>query len=159
MVFEALTAAVHLIGSSRIDTYFTERRMTLRAHVLHIVSFAEGGWLAHEHGSFDIDDMQVTTARCDPITTVDAISQYSDRVRAEIAAYLRGPDPVNLERIVSSHYGGQVSVIELMRIMLRHSAHHLRQLEWFMRSELGIDMEDRLSPVLADITVPDQPFP
>jgi hypothetical protein len=158
LVFDALGGSVHQIGQARIDTAFVQRRMTVRAHVLHIVSFAEGGWLAHQSGSFTIDDMMTTTRRCDAITTVDAIDEYIDRVRGEIAAYLRSADPHSLERIVSSHYGGEVTVLELMRIMLRHSAHHLRQLEWFMQAELDIAADDGLSRAVTGITVPEELF-
>jgi hypothetical protein len=132
--------------------------MTVRAHVIHIVSFAEGGWLAHRSGHFTIDDMLETAGRCEAITTVDAICDYADRVRDEIAAYLRGADPASLDRIVSSHYGGEVPLFELMQIMLRHSAHHMRQLQWFMRSELSVTGDDQLSAALVGITVPEELF-
>ena len=153
-VFDALAAAVQQIGQGRIEVLFARRRMTVRAHVLHIVSFAEGGWLTHRHGHFTIDDMFAMTATCDAITSVDAIIDYIERVRDDIAAYLRTADATSLGKIVSSHYGGQVSVLEVMRIMLRHSAHHLRQLDWFMQSELGIDMDGQLTSAVTGVTVP-----
>src|SRR5205814_3580855 len=110
--------------------------------------FAEGGWLTHRSGHFTIDDMLATAARCDAITTVEAIGDYIDQVGGDIATYLRSADPPAIDRIVSSHYGGEVSVLEVMRIMLRHSAHHLRQLDWFMRSELGMEGDDRVAEAL-----------
>jgi hypothetical protein len=158
VVFDALQESVRRIGQARIDTPFVQRRMTLRAHVLHIVSFAEGGWLAHRSGHFTIDDMLATTARCESITTVDAICDYIDSVGGEITAYARSADAASLDHIVSSHYGGEVSVLELMRIMLRHGAHHMRQLEWFMGSELGVAPDGQLSAALPGITVPDELF-
>jgi hypothetical protein len=158
VVFDTLNGCVHQIGQARIDMPFSQRRMTVRAHVLHIVSFAEGGSLAHRSGRFTIDDMLKTAARCEAVTTVDAICDYATRVRSEIATYLRTARPEDLDRIVSSHYGGQVPLFELMQIMLRHSAHHLRQLDWFMRSELGVAADNRPSAALVGITVPEELF-
>ena len=157
-VFHALGAAVQQLGQARIDTPFPQRRMTVRAHALHITSFAEGGWLTHRCGHFRMDDMLEVTARCEGITTVDAICDYTDRVRSDIASYLRSAEPSSLDRIVSSHYGGEVPVIEVIRIMLRHSAHHLRQLEWFKRSELDMDVDEQLSTAVDGITVPEGLF-
>jgi hypothetical protein len=153
-LFTVLGRAVEEIGQARIDVPFAERRMTLRAHVLHIPSFAEGGWLTHRRGRFNGDDMQATTERCEAIRTVEEICAYVENVRTEIASYLRSAAPDDLERIVSSHYGGEVPVIEVMQIMLRHSAYHLRQLDWFMRSRLHLDAVDGFDAGLTDITVP-----
>jgi hypothetical protein len=157
-VLDALSGAVQQLGQTGVDVPFEKRRMTVRTHVLHIASFAEGGWLSHRCGHFNIDDMMATAARCEAIQTVEEICAYTGRVRDDITGYLRRADGDTLERIVSSHYGGEVSVLEVMRIMLRHSAHHLRQLEWFMQSELGIDVDDRVAAAVTGITVPDELF-
>ena len=66
------------------------------------------------------------------------VYSYVIKVRDDIATFLRSGAEESHERVVSSHYGGQVSVIELLRIMLRHSTHHLRQLYWFMENVLLI---------------------
>ena len=158
LVFDALTDATRRLGQARMETPFTKRRMTVRAHVLHIVSFAEGGWRTHDRGTFNFDDMRAATARCESITSVDAICEYADRVRDDISTYLHTAEASGLGRIVSSHYGGEVPVLEVMQIMLRHSAHHLRQLGWLMRTELSIDMDSEIASAVAGITVPAELF-
>jgi hypothetical protein len=40
--------------------------------------------------------------------------------------------------VVPAHYGGEVTVLELLNIILSHSTHHLKQVYWFMETELGI---------------------
>lgn len=157
-VFDALTDAVRDIGEPRLALPFPERRMSLGAHALHIVSFAEGGWLAHRTGAFTLDDMLDATRRCEPMTKLEEIVEYAERVRDEIASFLRGASSDDLAVVVSSVYGGEVAVIEVVRIMLRHSAHHLRQLEWFMRTELGVDHEARVAAAVSGITVPGELF-
>ena len=73
--------------------------------------------------------------------------------------FLRSDGEESHERVVLSHYGGEVSVIELLRIMLRHSTHHVRQVHWFMENELlvvplpALTIED-----LAGVVTPDELF-
>jgi uncharacterized damage-inducible protein DinB len=138
LVFDSLVRAVRALGPTGLATPFTQRRMSVRAHVLHIAAFAEGGYLANERGKFDTDDMFAATDRANQMTEVDEICAYVATVRDDIASFLTGAFDERLERVVTSHYGGQVSVVELMRIMLRHSTHHLLQLYWFMENELHI---------------------
>ena len=42
------------------------------------------------------------------------------------------------DRVVPAHYGGEVTVVELLNIILSHSTHHLKQVYWFMDTELGL---------------------
>lgn len=155
VVFSALGEAVREIGADKLEVQFTRRRMSARAHILHIASFAEGGYLANERGTFDTDDMFAATARVAELTDIDEICSYVTTVRDDIATFLRTAGEARRERAVSSHYGGQVSVVELMRIMLRHSTHHLRQLYWFMDHQLHIDhASEPTADALAGITTP-----
>lgn len=138
LVLDSLAQAVRAIGPDGLASSFTQRRMSTRAHVLHIAAFAEGGYLANERGTFDTDDMFAATDRADQLTDVDDICAYIATVRDDIVTFLTSAPDERRERAVLSHYGGQVSVVELLRIMLRHSTHHLLQLYWFMENELAI---------------------
>jgi hypothetical protein len=80
-------------------------------------------------------------------------------VRDDITTFLRSGAKERHERVVTSNYGGQVSVIELLRIMLRHSTHHLRQLYWFMENVLLVVPAAALTREdLAGIVTPDELF-
>jgi len=159
LVLDALGRALRQLDPVVLDVEFAERRMSVRAHILHIAAFAEGGYAAHEHGSFDTDDMFAATARVSRFTDVDDVYSYVVKVRDDIATFLRqGPNEEH-ERVVTSNYGGQVSVIELLRIMLRHSTHHLRQLYWFMENVLLVVPTAPLTQEdLAGIVTPDELF-
>ena len=44
--------------------------------------------------------------------------------------------------MVPAHYGGEVTVLELLNIILRHSTHHLMQAYSFIEQELGVSPQD-----------------
>ncbi len=50
-----------------------QRHMTVRSHLLHILSFAEGGYRSHQTGTFDIDDMMAATAST---AALESFSRY-----------------------------------------------------------------------------------
>ena len=159
IVLDALARALRQVDPAALDVQFAERRMSVRAHILHIAAFAEGGYAAHEHGSFDTDDMFEVTARVSRYTDADDVYSYVTKVRDDIATFLRSGAKERHERVVTSNYGGQVSVIELLRIMLRHSTHHLRQLYWFMENVLLVVPSAPLTQEdLAGIVTPDELF-
>ena len=159
LVFGALGRALRQVEPAALETQFVQRRMTVRGHILHIAAFAEAGYDAHERGKFDTDDMFTVTARANRIIDADDVYSYVAQVRGDIAMFLRTGTEESHERVVSSHYGGQVSVVELLRIMLRHSTHHLRQLYWFMENELHVEPAGALTAEDREgITTPDALF-
>lgn len=159
LVLDSLESALRQVGPGALDVEFAQRKMSVRAHILHIAAFAEGGYAAHRCGTFDTDDMFAATARADRFTDADDIGAYVVRVRGDIATFLRTGTEESHARVVLSHYGGEVTVIELLRIMLRHSTHHLRQLHWFMENVLLIVPSAGLTEVdLAGIVTPDELF-
>jgi uncharacterized damage-inducible protein DinB len=159
LVLDALARALRQVDPAVLDVQFVERRMSVRAHILHIAAFAEGGYAAHERGSFVTDDMFEATARVSRYTDVDDVYSYITNVRDDITTFLRSGAKERHERVVTSNYGGQVSVIELLRIMLRHSTHHLRQLYWFMENVLLVVPSAALTQAdLAGIVTPDELF-
>jgi len=112
-------------------------RWTLRDLLMHVLSFPELAWLSHRHGSMSTDDMRASDARLRDIQTSAAMAAYGEGVRREIIAFLQSNDPAAFDRVVPAHYGGEVTVLELLTIILSHSTHHLKQAYWFMTHELG----------------------
>jgi hypothetical protein len=51
---------------------------------------------------------------------------------------LQSNDLAAFDRVVPAHYGGEVTVLELLNIILSHSTHHLKQAYWFIDHELGL---------------------
>ncbi|HXH09079.1 MAG TPA: DinB family protein [Alphaproteobacteria bacterium] len=112
-------------------------RWTLRDLLMHVLSFPELAWLSHRHGSMSTDDMRASDARLREIQTSAAMAAYGEGVRREIIAFLQSNDTAAFDRVVPAHYGGEVTVLELLTIILSHSTHHLKQAYWFMAHELG----------------------
>ena len=85
------------------------------------------------------EDMRASNERLQGIATdAEAIARYGEDVKRNVVEFLRSNDTTSFERVVPAHYGGEVTVIELLNIILRHSTHHLNQVYWYMGEELGI---------------------
>ena len=54
-------------------------------------------------------------------------------------------DQAAFDRVVPAHHGGEVTVVERLNIILSHSFHHLKQVYWFMETELGVKPEQPAS--------------
>jgi uncharacterized damage-inducible protein DinB len=115
---------------------------TLRDLLIHVLSFPELAWLSHEHGSMSTDDMRASDARLKHIQTSEAIATYGDGVRRQIIAFLQSDNLTAFDRVVPAHYGGEVTVLELLTIILSHSTHHLKQAYWFIEHELRVSLPD-----------------
>jgi len=74
--------------------------------------------------------------------TPDAIIQYGEDVRDNIIRFLQSDDTVAFDRVVPAHYGGEVTVLELLNIILSHSTHHLKQAYWFIDNELDVRLQE-----------------
>ena len=118
---------------------------SLRDLIIHIISFPELAWRSHHHGSMSTDDMRASDERNQPVQTRDAITPYAEEVRDSIIAFLGSDDTVAFDRVVPAHYGGEVTVLELLNLILSHSTHHLKQAYWFMENELGESLRDPIS--------------
>ena len=114
------------------------RPETLRDTIVHIVSFPELAWLSHRTGSMSTDDMQAGRARLAEVNDADAIAEYGESVIRNIVEFLNSDNTETFDRVVPAHYGGEVTVVELLNIILSHSTHHLKQVYWFMDTELGL---------------------
>ena len=114
------------------------RPWSVRDCSVHIISFPELAWLSHKQGSMTPDDMAASNVRIKDVATVETISQYGQRVMADIDAFLKSGNDPSFDRVVPAHYGGEVTVVELLNIILSHSTHHLKQMYWHMEEGLGI---------------------
>ena len=122
------------------------RPETLRDTILHILSFPELAWLSHRTGQMTTDDMQACRQRLAPVHSPQQIADYGQGVITSITAFLQSRDTAAFNRIVPAHYGGEVTVEELLNIILSHSAHHLKQVYWFMETTLGITPQNPATP-------------
>jgi uncharacterized damage-inducible protein DinB len=111
-------------------------RWMLRDLFMHVLSFPELAWLSHQHGSMSTEDMRASNNRLSGVQTSEAIVAYGEGVRQNIITFLDSRDTEAFDRVVPAHYGGEVTVLELLTIILSHSTHHLKQAYWFMEHEL-----------------------
>jgi uncharacterized damage-inducible protein DinB len=134
-------------------------RWTLRDLIIHVLSFPELAWLSHQHGSMSTDDMRASDARLKDVVTADAMVAYGESVRQNILGFLQSNDTNAFDRVVPAHYGGEVTVLELLNLILSHSTHHLKQTYWFIAHALGVSL---LNPATEDdlegITTPAKLF-
>jgi uncharacterized damage-inducible protein DinB len=115
-------------------------RWTLRDLMMHVLSFPDLAWLSHQHGSMTTDDMQASNARLKALQTSEEVAAYGEGVRQHLIAFLQSNDVDAFDRVVPAHYGGEVTVLELLTIILSHSTHHLKQAYWFIDHELGTSL-------------------
>jgi hypothetical protein len=140
----ATLRAIHQLSHEQLHQHLPWRQhWTLRDLLMHIMSFPELAWLSHQHGSMSTEDMRAADARLRPVQTAEAMATYGDGVRQHILTFLQSHDTAAFDRVVPAHYGGEVTVLELLNIILSHSTHHLKQAYWFIDNELGMTLADR----------------
>ena len=134
----ATVRAVRQLSDEQLQQRLPWReRWTLRDLLMHVLSFPELAWLSHRHGSMSTDDMRAADARLQGVRTSEAMAAYGEGVRQHLIAFLQSHDTAAFDRVVPAHYGGEVTVLELLTIILSHSTHHLKQAYWFIEHELG----------------------
>jgi uncharacterized damage-inducible protein DinB len=139
----ATLRAIGQLSNEQLQQYLPWRqRWTLRDLMMHVLSFPELAWLSHQHGSMSTDDMRAADVRLKHLQTSDAMVAYGEDVRQHIIAFLQSNDTAAYDRVVPAHYGGEVTVLELLTIILSHSTHHLKQAYWFIDHELGAPLVD-----------------
>jgi hypothetical protein len=135
----ATQRATQQLSNEQLQQHLPLRQhWTLRDLLLHVLSFPELAWRSHEHGSMSTDDMRASNTRLQHVVTSEALAAYGEDVRQNIIAFLQSNDTVAFDRVVPAHYGGEVTVLELLNIILSHSTHHLKQAYWFITNELGV---------------------
>jgi uncharacterized damage-inducible protein DinB len=134
----ATLRAVRQLSDEQLQRHLPWReRWTLRDLLMHVLSFPELAWLSHRHGSMSTEDMRASDARLRDVRTAEEMEAYGEGVRQHIIAFLQSNDTAAFDRVVPAHYGGEVTVLELLTIILSHSTHHLKQAYWFIEHELG----------------------
>ncbi len=119
----------------------------LRDTLLHIVSFPELAYTSRTRGSMSTEDMRACKESVSHRVTPDEIAEYAGQVAEGVTAFLNSGDTEGFDRVVPAHYGGEVTVLELLNIILSHSTHHLKQVYWYMDDQLG---QAARSPATAD---------
>ncbi len=142
VMLRAAVRATKQISEAQLNEQVPWRDWTLRKTVLHVLSFPELAWLSHQHGSMSTDDMRASDERLKGLNSVGDLVQYGDGVRESIIEFLGSGDTASFDRVVPAHYGGEVTVLELLNIILSHSTHHLKQVYWHMETNMGITLQD-----------------
>jgi hypothetical protein len=139
----ATIRATQQLSHAQLQQHLSWRQhWTLRDLLIHILSFPELAWRSHTHGSMSTADMRASGERLQDVVAPDAIIRYGEDVRDHIIEFLQSDDTVAFDRVVPAHYGGEVTVLELLNIILSHSTHHLKQAYWFIENELKVRLEE-----------------
>ena len=126
----------------QLDAEVPWRPWTLRRTILHIMSFPEVAYLSHEVGSMSQEDMRASDERLKDVYTAAEMAEYGEKVRRDIVVFLNSGNSEAFDREVPAHYGGEVTVLELLNIILSHSTHHLKQVYHYMHPDLGLTLQD-----------------
>ena len=145
-ILHAAIRATLQLAPEQLQRPVSWRPETLRDTIVHILSFPELAWLSHRTGSMSTADMQAGRERLADVNDPEAIAEYGEGVIGNIVEFLNGNDNDAFDRVVPAHYGGEVTVVELLNIILSHSTHHLKQVYWFMETELGVTPVNPATP-------------
>ena len=137
-ILRAACRASAQFSQEQLNTDVPWRPWSARKTVMHIMSFPEVAYLSHKVGSMSQEDMRASDERLKEIYTADQMVEYGNGVRKDIIAFLQSGNLEAFDREVPAHYGGEVTVLELLNIILSHSTHHLKQTYHYMQNDLGI---------------------
>jgi len=137
-ILSAAVRAAPQFTQEQLDTDVPWRPWTVRKTVMHIMSFPEVAYLSHKVGSMSQEEMRASDERLKDIYTAAEVIDYGNKVRTDIVAFLNSGDNDAYDREVPAHYGGEVTVLELLNIILSHSTHHMKQLYHYMQTDLAI---------------------
>lgn len=141
---QILSAAARATGQftqEQLDADVPWRPWTLRRTILHIMSFPEVAYLSHTVGSMSQEDMRASDERLKDIRTAAEMAEYGEKVRSDIVVFLNSGNIEAFDREVPAHYGGEVTVLELLNIILSHSTHHLKQVYHHMQTGLSLTLQ------------------
>ena len=141
-VLNAAVRATRQLTDAQLMQEVPWRPWSVRDVIVHVMSFPELAWLSHQHGSMSTEDMHASNDRLKDVVSGEAISRYGEEVLANITQFLNSGDTGSFDRVVPAHYGGEVTVVELLNIILSHSTHHLKQVYYFMENDLGLTLKD-----------------
>jgi len=143
VILRAALRATQQLGDAQLKEQVPWRPWSLRDVVLHIMSFPELAWLSHKQGSMSSEDMAASNRRLAAVVNSSSeLCDYGEGVRKGIIEFLNSGNQAAFDRVVPAHYGGEVTVVELLNIILSHSTHHLKQLYHHMETGLSITPND-----------------
>ena len=142
VVMSAAVRANNQFTQEQLYAIVPWRPWSLRDTVVHILAFPEIAYLSHEVGSMSWDDMTAQDERLKGVVAGPAIAEYGLKVRDDIIAFLNSGNAAGFEREVPAHYGGEVTVLELLNIVLSHCTHHLKQVYHYMQTDLGMTLNN-----------------
>lgn len=145
VMLKAAVRAAKQLTDALLEEQVPWRDWTLRRTIMHVMSFPELALNSHTRGSMSTDDMRASDERLSVVTSVQDVAKYGDGVRESIVKFLASDDSQSFDRVVPAHYGGEVTVLELLNIILSHSTHHLKQIYWHMETNLGITVVEPAS--------------
>jgi|TARA_B110000116_G_C16751471_1_gene543560 hypothetical protein len=155
-ILEASLRATQQFNQDQLTTLLPWRPQTLLDHMKHIISFPQLAYISHETGSMSTDDMHKSYEDLKNITRPADIVAYGKQVILDISTFLDSNDYDSFDREVPAHYGGEVTVLELLTIILSHSTHHLKQTYMYMDKHLKLEIDNPASESDFDgITTPD----
>ncbi len=141
-ILGAAMRATCQLSEDQLSGMIPWRPQSARDLIVHVVSFPELAYLSHEHGSMSTEDMAASNQRLKSVVSADAIVNYGEGVLKDIREFLASGNEEGFDRVVPAHYGGEVTVLELLNIILSHSTHHLKQVYYFMQEDLGLTLEN-----------------
>ncbi len=136
-ILNAAARAICELSEEQLAQPVQWRPELLRDTLVHIVSFPELAYTSRTRGSMSSDDMRACKESLVHLNKPDDIAAYTAQVVEGITTFLNSGDTEGFDRVVPAHYGGEVTVLELLNIILSHSTHHLKQVYWFMDDQLG----------------------
>ncbi len=136
-ILSAAARATCELSAEQLSRPVQWRPELLRDTLVHIVSFPELAYTSRTRGSMSSEDMRACKESLAHLNQPDDIAAYTNQVVEGITAFLNSGDTEGFDRVVPAHYGGEVTVLELLNIILSHSTHHLKQVYWFMDDQLG----------------------
>ena len=137
LILEAAVRATLELSEEQLAQPVQWRPEMLRDTLVHIVSFPELAYTSRTRGSMSSDDMRACRESLAHLQKPQEIADYACGVADDLVAFLDSGDTEGFDRVVPAHYGGEVTVLELLNIILSHSTHHLKQVYWFMDTNLG----------------------
>jgi uncharacterized damage-inducible protein DinB len=136
-ILAAAVRATRELSGDQLEKPVQWRPELLRDTLVHIVSFPELAYTSHTRGSMSSEDMRACRDSLVHLQKPDEIAAYAEQVSDNIVAFLNSGNTNGFDRVVPAHYGGEVTVLELLNIILSHSTHHLKQVYWYMDDQLG----------------------
>ena len=137
LILEAAVRATLELSAEQLAQPVQWRPEMLRDTLVHIVSFPELAYTSRARGSMSSDDMRACRESLSHLQKPQEIADYACGVANDLVVFLNSGDTEGFDRVVPAHYGGEVTVLELLNIILSHSTHHLKQVYWFMDDQLG----------------------